>query len=250
MIEFAAALRRCLAPTCLVCALEPGDPVCPGCLRDFFPEDAVRCPVCANRLPQGLLAGPVSPCGRCLARPPRFDATLTLADYAPPVDGLVAALKFRARLDIGRAFGRLLATRLFASLAAGPAVLDAVLGLAAGAGERPAVVALPLGPGRLRERGFNPAEEIARGVAQALRLPLEAGALRRVRETPPQHRLPLAQRRVNVRGAFRAAAGLKCRGVLLVDDVLTSGSTLDEAAGALKSAGAARVVNLVVARTP
>ena len=87
-------------------------------------------------------------------------------------------------------------------------------------------------------------------MARALRLPLDGTALVRVRETPPQHRLPLAQRRVNVCGAFRAGPLRPGACVLLVDDVLTSGSTLDAAAAALKAAGAARVVNLVAARTP
>jgi ComF family protein len=242
----APALRRLLAPACLACAVEAGDPVCAACLQDFFPSDVRRCRVCANRLPAPAVRGVPEPqpepglCGRCLAVPRRFDATLVLADYAAPVDGMIAALKFRARLDVGRALGCLLARR-HAAWRAG-----------AGAAWPPAdaVVALPLAPRRLRERGYNQAAELARALAPALGLPVLAQALVRVGERPAQHGLALAQRRTNVRGVFRCSAALAARHVLLVDDVLTSGATLDEAAGCLKAAGAATVINLVVARTP
>lgn len=233
-----AVVRRALAPACLLCGVEPGDPFCAGCLADYFPEGAPRCRACANRLPPP--PRPDALCGRCLSEPRRFDATLALADYAPPVDALIGALKFRTRLDVGRALGVMLARRYrsWASELPGNACAPS------------AVVALPLAPRRLQERGYNQAEELARGVAGALGLPLLRGALERVHERPAQHGLPLAQRRTNVRGAFSAPARLRLPHVLLVDDVLTSGSTMDEAAGCLKAAGVGRVSALIAARTP
>ncbi len=233
---FAAALRRLFAPYCFLCGVEPGDPVCAGCSADYLPIGVPRCRVCANRLPAASPLGRAFDlCGRCLAGAPHFDATVCLADYAPPVDAVVAALKFHARLDLGWALGTLLAQRV-QSLH-----IDAV-------------VPLPLADARLRERGYNQSEEIARALAAYLRRPLLREALRRVRHCPSQQGLPLAQRRTNVRGVFaadpRARHRLQGRHVLLVDDVLTSGSTLDQAAAALKGAGALRVSNAVVARTP
>ena len=229
-------LRQLLAPACVVCGITAahpsGSPVCAGCRDDYFNGNPPRCRLCANRLPaHGRDAGGVELCGRCLAHPPQFDATWALADYAPPVDAMIAALKFHNRLDLGRAFGLLLAERL-----------------AHWQGD--AVVALPLSPERLRERGYNQAEEIARPLARQLRRPLLRDALLRSRHCASQQGLRLAQRRTNVRGAFAAGVAAAGRDLLLVDDVLTSGSTLDAAAAALKRAGARSVTNGVVARTP
>ena len=224
-----ACLRRCMAPHCAVCGIEHGDPVCSGCLQDYFAEHGPRCRVCANALPAGAAAGP-SLCGQCLARPRHFDRTIVLADYAPPVAGMIAALKFQARLDLGRAFGILLAQRA--------ATLDA-----------DGLIALPLARERQRERGYNQAEEIARAVAASRAWPLLQGVLLRPHHRPSQQGLRRAQRRTNVRGVFQIAAAIDGRRLVLVDDVLTSGSTLDEAAACLKRAGAASVSNLVVART-
>lgn len=227
------ALRRLLAPRCLLCATAAGDPLCGGCLADYFDAGARRCRCCALRLGPG--AGAL--CGRCLRRPPAFDATLALADYAPPVDGLVVALKFGHRLAIARALGELLAARL-------PPLLpeDALL------------AAVPLSFERQSERGFNQAQEIARAAARRLGRPLARGLLLRARHRPPQEGLDLAARRRNLRGAFvvpaESVAALHGRCVVVIDDVMTSGSTLDEVARTLRRAGAARVLNAVAARTP
>jgi ComF family protein len=224
-----AGLRRLAAPYCAVCRVERGDPVCPGCLQDFFDARCVRCPVCAGRLFGGACA---SRCGRCLAVPPSFDRTIALGDYAPPVDGMVMALKSGARLDLASVFGELLAERIDA---------DARI---------ECLFAVPLSDRRQRERGFNQSVEIARVIARRLSVPLARRPLARVRGGPPQQSLPLAQRQRNVRGAFAALAPLSVRRAAVVDDVMTSGATLDEIAQVLKRAGLERVVNLVIARTP
>ncbi len=227
---FAPILRRRFAQRCAVCGITPGTPVCAGCATDFFPADLPRCAQCALRLPH---TGDAILCVRCLRDPPHFDATFTLADYAPPVDGMVIALKFRHRLELARVFGEMLAARLGEKLPR-----DALL------------APVPLAFERHAERGFNQAREIARTVARRLALPLAADALVRVRHGAPQEALTLDARRRNVRGAFAARAEVHGRTVIVVDDVMTSGATLDEVATVLKHAGAARVLNLVVARTP
>jgi ComF family protein len=228
--SIAPLLHRCLAPRCAVCGIAPGAPLCAGCAADFFAADAARCARCALRIVQ---AGDDVVCGRCLREPPHFDATLALADYAPPIDGMVIALKFGHRLELARVFGELLAARARKRLPR-----DALL------------APVPLAFARHAERGFNQAHEIARTVARRLALPLAADVLARVKHTMPQQRLALAARRRNVRGAFAARGEVSGRTVAVVDDVMTSGATLDEIAAVLKRAGAARVVNLVVARTP
>jgi predicted amidophosphoribosyltransferase len=108
---------------------------------------------------------------------------------------------------------------------------------------------VPLAAARLRARGFNQSLEIARALAAATGCRLAPHAAERGRDTPAQLDLPFAERARNVRGAFRCTAPLAGAEVALVDDVMTTGATLAELAATLKRAGAARVVNWVVART-
>ena len=168
-------------------------------------------------------------CGTCLSHPPHFDGTLALWRYEFPCDRLIQALKYRARLALAGYFARSLVSRKFP--------------------EVDVIVPMPLHRRRLAERGFNQALEIARGVARRLRKPLEPQGVLRVRDTAPQTGLPYEERAKNVRGAFQCKLDLSGTRVAVVDDVMTTGSTLNEVARVLKLAGAARVENLVIART-
>jgi ComF family protein len=224
-----AGLRRLAAPYCAVCCIEPGDPVCAGCLQDFFEAAHERCFACGAPV-HSSAASPR--CGRCVVTGPAFDRTIVLGDYAPPLDGMVMALKAGGRLDLARVFGELLARRVPSHCA-----IDCL-------------VAVPLADRRQRQRGFNQSIEIARVVARRLRVPLARRALARTRSGPPQQSLPLHARRGNVRGAFSLQQRLTGQCAAVVDDVMTSGATLDEVARILKQAGVRQVVNLVVARTP
>lgn len=230
-------VHRLLPLRCVVCELQPGAPVtsiCTQCEADFFAAETMRCERCAICMPVGRSGAP-RVCGRCLANVPHFDATTTLADYVSPVDGMVMALKFAARLDLAQFFGQLLASRSAANpLAAGDAV----------------VMPVPLAFERARQRGFNQSHHIARAFAIAAHRRLIVDRLLRIRHTPPQQSLALKERRRNVRGAFAVEGSLSGQHVFVVDDVMTTGSTLDEAARVLKQAGAAHVHNLIVARTP
>ena len=229
---------RLLPLRCVVCELHPGAPatsICTQCEADFFAADTARCERCAICVPDGQTSAPRI-CGRCLANVPHFDATTTLADYVSPVDGMVIALKFTARLDLAQFFGRLLANRL--SSAMPPAPDDAV------------VIPVPLAFERARQRGFNQSHHIARAFAIATHRRLIVDRLLRIRHTPPQQSLALKERRRNIRGAFAVEGSLSGQHVFVVDDVMTTGSTLDEVARVLKQAGAAHVHNLIVARTP
>jgi ComF family protein len=237
-----AALAAAMPLRCACCGQHEGDPFCAGCCADAFDPTRHRCRICALPLP--ARAGAV--CGACLRQPPPFDATVAAADYAAPVSGMVLALKNGARLSLARAFGRLLATRLPLDP---PAACGTVGAPAPGRSTAPWLVPVPLAPERQRERGFNQSLEIARALAHATGLALRPNALARVRHAAPQHLLDLAARRRNLHGAFVVAAALRDRPVIVVDDVMTTGSTLAEVAAVLKRAGAARVTNLVVART-
>jgi ComF family protein len=225
-----ASLWQALAPRCTVCGVARAAPLCGGCEEDFFPMRQRRCRICALRLPAATSA---DACAACLKQPPHFDATQALADYAPPVSGLLLALKYGHRLELARLFGRLQAERLeLAGL--GPAQWTPV----------------PLAYERQAERGFNQALEIGRALVAPLKIPLAPSLLLRTKHTPPQEALKRAERRRNLRGAFALRGAVAGRTIVVIDDVMTSGGTLDEIARVLKAAGAARVVNLIVARTP
>ena len=159
---------------------------------------------------------------------------MTLADYVSPVDGMVMALKFTARLDLAQFFGQLLASRSSAPL---DSERDGV------------VIPVPLAFERMRQRGFNQSHHIARAFATTAGLKLLTDRLLRVRHTAAQQTLALNERRRNVRGVF-AVEGSVSGHVFVVDDVMTTGSTLNEVARVLKQAGASQIHNLIVARTP
>lgn len=111
------------------------------------------------------------------------------------------------------------------------------------------VVPVPLHPARLRQRGFNPAAVLAKALSREFALACDPGALARIRDTPSQTRLARSERAQNVSDAFRARHRALPRRIWLVDDVVTTGSTLREAARALRRAGAAQIVAVCAART-
>lgn len=221
-----AAVTAALPQDCAVCGAYAGRwPVCPACEAALPGLPERRCPHCADRSESGDV------CARCLSDDHGFDATVAAFAYAPPVDGLVQALKYGHRLHLADWFGDRLADRLGDQC------------------EAPAVIAMPLHPARLAERGFNQATEIARPLARRLGVRLAHSICARVRPTPPQARLALADRRANVRQAFECRTDFGGRTVVLVDDVMTSGASLGELARTVRLHGAGRVIAAVAART-
>ena len=212
--------------SCFLCRGAAEELLCARCDAELPRLEAARCPRCALESPAGAL------CGRCLARPPSFDATAAALVYRFPADVLVQALKFRSELALAGLFAELLKKCVAAS-----ARVDCI-------------VPVPLFARRLKERGFNQAMEIARPLAHATGARLAPELCERIRDTPAQLGLALDERRRNVAGAFHCPRLVEGASIALVDDVMTTGSTLDEIAATLKRAGAARVVNWVVARTP
>lgn len=176
-------------------------------------------------------------CASCVTNTPAYDASVAAVDYAAPLDQLVLALKFGARLELAP----LLAHMLEDAVRAADAELPDLL------------LPVPLGPRRLMERGFNQALEIARPLGARLGLPVRRDLAWRTRDTDTQSLLHPDQRRRNVADAFslRADASQQVQGrhVGVVDDVMTTGETLNAMAATLKRFGANRVTNFVFART-
>jgi ComF family protein len=210
---------------CFLCRGAARGLLCEDCGAELPRLEGPRCPRCALASPGGAV------CGRCLAHPPRYDASVAALAYEFPADVLVHSLKFRGELALAPFLGALLGDAVRAE----PRV--------------DCIVPVPLSRRRLAERGYNQAAELARALAARAGAPLELFACERSRDTPQQADLPWSERAKNVRGAFRGARSLAGKSVAVVDDVMTTGATLDEVAGALKEAGAVRVVNWVVART-
>ncbi|SFP88764.1 ComF family protein [Ralstonia sp. NFACC01] len=231
---FRTGLRHLLPCACALCGAVQGGLVCTGCTSDLAPQlHRRRCIQCAIALEARHAA---RHCRTCLAGAPDFDATIVIADYDWPLDHLVTGLKFRAQLPLAA----WLAHQLGNALAAAPGDLPDVL------------LPVPLSPARLRSRGYNQAWEIARRLARQLDIPGHANALHRVRDNPAQAMLDRAERLTNLHGAFVVAepARIAGRHVGVVDDVMTTGTTLGEIATQLKRAGATRVTNVVALRTP
>ena len=209
----------CLAPA-------GGELLCEACRADVERAGAA-CERCALRLD-----APFVDCPACRHTDFAFDRAVARFDYRFPLDRLVQRFKYGADLALGSSLARALADRLEPE----PRV--------------ELLVVPPLSAARLRERGFNQALEIARVVGRRLRVPVAREALVRTRETQVQAGLGRAARRANVRDVFACTASLEGARVAIVDDVLTTGATLDAIARTLKSAGATHVAAWTLARAP
>ena len=284
--RIASAAAALWPRACLLCEQACGDaPLCAPCWSALPGVRRRRCAVCAAPLPRS--AASVVPCPDCERLRPVLRATFTAADYRPPLAEAITALKFGRQLGLASGLGLLLAHGLARRAdeaprtagAAGAAQEDhadhaghadhadhadhaaTVIETTDGTGGSPlpapdCLVPIPLSPTRLAERGFNQAEAIARSLARhwppAWSPPpvLRPALLERVRDNPRQSSLAGAARLGNVGAVFVADHAVEGRCVGLVDDVMTTGATLDAAARALLAAGAASVSAFVVARTP
>jgi ComF family protein len=219
---------------CFFCHLPSGAlNRCPGC-HDDLPWIRNACQRCGAPLPTGL---PGRACAVCPAPMRAIDRALSALVYEYPVDRVVALMKFHARLDAARLLGDLLADYLQAQKSAGWLDLPDL------------IIPVPLHRIRLAQRGFNQALEIATPVAAGLGLPLNSGFCRRLRHTREQAKLTGRRRYVNTRGAFSASARLAGHHIAIVDDVVTTGSTVAAIALALRAAGAVKIQVWSVART-
>ena len=212
-------------PRCAACG-RPGAAICQPCLATATPLPHPQCRQCTRPLTYG------DQCARCRLEQRRINHLYVPYAYTPPILQAVHRFKYANK--------RYLAADL-AALAMSALPPDLRVDL---------VVPVPLTPSRERQRGYNQGRLLATEVARRLDLQLDCDVLIRQRDTPPQTSLPRARRLDNVRGAFRALRKLSGARILLVDDVTTTGATIEAATRALRRRGAVWVGALVLARTP
>jgi len=217
-------------PRCLICngSGQKGQDLCGPCARSL-PWLKHACHQCALPLPDG--SGDALICGRCLKKTPFFDSSLSLFSFEKEIVTLIHQLKFHDKLAVSRLLGGLLADTAVRKL------------------DKPdCLLPVPLYKKRLKQRGFNQSIEIARSLAKTWGIPIENDLVVRVRDTQSQTGLDAKQRRKNIKGVFEITGAMKCSHVAIIDDVVTTGSTVNELARILKRGGVKKVSVYSIAR--
>jgi ComF family protein len=197
--------------------------LCDACIEDLPLAPHPSCPQCGLSTHDHL-------CGKCLKKPPHFDATHALFTYGYPVDALLQHYKYNHALYLSQTFAQLLSAKM----------QDKNIDV---------IIAMPLHPSRIKERGFNQSFELAKIIAKQHHIALDRTSCNRIKNTPPQASLPFKRRLNNMHGAFACNQSFIGKHVALIDDVMTTGSSLNELAKILKKAGARQVTCYVLART-
>lgn len=220
-----------LPPRCLLCknALVNALHFCDFCLN-ILPFHHHGCLQCAAKLTHEKLY-----CGKCLRLPPAFDVTYVLFYYEPPITRLILNLKFQQALNNAEALGNLLAKQIQHNWYATQSLPQAIF-------------PVPLHKKRLRERGFNQALELARPIARQLNLPIDYQSCIRTKPTLAQARLPANKRKNNLRHAFQMVRSIPYSYIAVIDDIMTTGTTLHIFCKTLKKQGVKKIDVWCVAR--
>jgi ComF family protein len=210
---------------CLLCKAPSNNDLglCQACLNDLPWHSPSSCPQC------GLNSYEGQRCGACITASPDFDTTKALFNYEFPINLMLQQYKYKHSLPIAQ---------IFASL---------MLRFKSGS-KFDLIIPMPLHPQRLKERGFNQSLEIARLLSKPLEIPVRH-VCERIKFSAPQASLPMKDRVKNMKGAFICNEDLSGRNVILVDDVMTTGASLNALAKAVKAKGAAHVECWLIART-
>jgi ComF family protein len=204
--------------------------ICRHCLNDL-PHNRDCCDICSLPLPPGNID---QICGKCLKQAPSFDYCYTPFAYGYPISNLIGNFKFSEKFYAGR----LLAELLIKFIKEKDIELPDL------------IMPVPLHPTRLKERGFNQALELAKPIGRHFNIPVDIKSCKRTKATATQSTLDKKVRKKNMRGAFEITQPLDCKHLVLIDDVVTTGTTVNELAKTLKANGAKRVDVWALARTP
>ena len=199
----------------------------------MLPATSNQCFQCGLPLNTVATTNNVLRCGQCLKSPPAFDLCISPYHYALPINQFITQLKFRHQLH----YARILADLLIAKIDQNSEKLPEC------------IIPVPLHSNRLRQRGFNQAFEIARPIAKKYAIKLDTRSCSRIVSTPPQMEQDKKTRQKNVRNAFNVSAEFSDKDIAIVDDVMTTGHTLNELSRVLREHGAKRIQVWVVARS-
>lgn len=219
---------------CVLCdaKVTRGISLCAPCLQDL-PRIIHSCYQCGLPLQDALST---TLCGQCQQSPPPVDYLMSSLHYAYPVGHLISQLKFQRHLSHAKIFSQLLLSTLQAHYIRPSIELPEV------------IIPVPLHKKRIRQRGFNQALEIARPIAKGLNVPILSDVIQRAKYTQAQSLLSAVERRKNLRGSFAMVKPIKADHIVLLDDVVTTGTTVYELASLLKKQGVKKVGVWAVAR--
>lgn len=210
---------------CYFC-LSPADGVwCKACELDFIKEN-LRCPVCAK--PHYA----TTVCGKCSISPPLFSTTTVLFNYVYPVKKIILDFKFRKRTELSVLFGDKLLDKILSN--------DKL---------PEALIPVPLHKKRQAQRGYNQSLELAKHLSKKLAIPVNTNLCERIVNTNPQSELPMKSRQKNVKDAFTLNNNNVPKHIVIIDDVITTGSTINEISRLFKKAGCEQIDIWAIART-
>jgi len=241
-MELAQKLLSALFPSrCILCrqtvriaALNPNIEVCRDCYK-ILPHNDNSCARCALPLPVDV--GNQPSCGRCIKKTPSYDYSRSVFRYEGDIINLIHQLKFGEKISYARSIGEILLASFESELLEKHGVPDCI-------------IPVPIHDKRLRGRGYNQSIEIARVMAKKLEMPIAYDAVVKKHSTLAQSGLNAKERQRNIKNAFDVINVENYKHVLIVDDVVTTGSTVNEIAKALKKNGVDRVGVLSIARAP
>ncbi len=218
---------------CQLCGVSSAGTICDVCKDDLPIRLESGCKCCGQIGAEKSFEGQA--CGDCLANNPHFDATKSAFLYAFPLDKLIQSFKFNANLSLVGLF----ADQFVIALKSANNELSAMPDI---------IIPMPLAKRRLAARGFNQSALLARDIGKQLGVKVASRGLVRVRDTPPQAGLDRKARLANMKGAFDCGQALDGLKIAIVDDVMTTGATMSDAARALKKQGVSHVEAWVIAR--
>jgi len=212
---------------------QDGLPICRDCWEKLELITPPFCTICG--MPFVSRDGISHPCSSCEKKPPRFKIARAVGKYTGPLREAIIEFKYKGRRSIAGKLGKMMAD---------------MVGRDPGFGDVELVIPVPLHRSRMRERGFNQSELLAREIGRELGIPVDTSSLIRAKRTTSQVGLGMEERRKNVAGAFEVlrSESIDGRSLLLVDDVMTTGATVNECSKALMKEGAKSVSVAVLAR--
>ena len=222
--NFARIISYVFKQKCTLCNTSTNSELslCEACIQDLPLAPNPSCPQCGLST-QGDI------CGKCLKQPPHFDVTNAFLHYSYPVDALLQHYKYNNALYLCQTLASLFAKKVEMR-------------------EIDVMIAMPLHPNRMKARGFNQSLELAKIIARQHHIALDSVSCKRIKNTPPQASLPFKHRLNNMKDAFTCSQSFAGQHVAIIDDVMTTGSSLNELAKILKKAGARKVSCYVLAR--